>query len=137
MEHYEEKRVFPAQLENLHPMMAFIAESSRKKGFDDKTVEKILLAAEEALVNVISYAYPDSPGDIEIICSVKDDDMIFVFKDNGVPFNPLEDVEEVDVTAPLEERSIGGLGVFMIKQVMDDVSYQRENDMNILSMTKR
>ncbi|MBT3394006.1 MAG: ATP-binding protein [Waddliaceae bacterium] len=140
MEIDEEKKNFPAKLENLHDMMVFVAESAKKQSLEDKNIEEIILAVEEAVANIIKYAYPNSDGDIEIRCSPEGNSGIgitIIIKDKGIPFNPLEHDEEIDVSAPIEEREIGGLGIFMMQKIMDHVLYSRENDSNILTMTKK
>jgi len=137
-----EKKVskrFSAVLDNLHPMMAFISGQSRENGFDEEATQQILLASEEALVNVVSYAYPsEESGDLEIACmSHGKGHMGLVFRDHGLAFNPLNEVKEVDINASIDQREIGGLGVFIIKNTMEDVRYERIDGSNVFSMTKR
>ena len=97
----------------------------------------IKLSLEEVVMNVISYAYEDE-GVHEFEVRVKSDSKRVVIDviDDGRPFDPLHEAAEPDVDAPLEARHIGGLGVFFVKTLMDDVEYRRENDRNRLTMTK-
>ena len=97
----------------------------------------IKLSLEEVVMNVISYAYEDE-GVHEFEVRVKSDSNRVVIDviDDGRPFDPLHEAAEPDVDAPLEARHIGGLGVFFVKTLMDDVEYRRENDRNRLTMTK-
>ena len=106
--------------------------ASSKKEFN-----VIRLVCEELVVNVVDYAYPDDPEgylDVEID---KDDSCLTIrFKDGGTPFNPLER-EMPDITIPLEERRIGGLGIFLTIKMMDEVSYAYVNKENILTIKKK
>jgi len=124
----------PAQLEYLQRFIDFVATCSRKQGSGKKRVYEIELATEEALVNIFNYAYKETNGDVEIICKV-DDNKRFIIEiiDTGIPFNVLS-VEAPDTTAGISERRIGGLGVFLIKEFMDDVQYRHEGNKNILSL---
>lgn len=98
----------------------------------------IKLALEEVVMNVISYAHDDdSAHEFEVrLCSNSEGVVIDVI-DDGRPFDPLHEAAEPDVEATLEARNIGGLGVFFVKTLMDDVEYRRENDRNRLTLTKR
>ena len=114
-----------------------VREFGERNKLSDKIISELTLALEERVVNVISYAYQDSIGhDITINISLKDKDLILEVKDDGQPFNPLE-VPEPDIEKPLEERNIGGLGIFLIKTLMDEVEYKRKEGLNILVMKKK
>jgi serine phosphatase RsbU (regulator of sigma subunit)/anti-sigma regulatory factor (Ser/Thr protein kinase) len=130
-----ERLVFPAKLENLPHMFAFIREGAGRQGFVHEHIDKIQLACEEALVNVISYAYPKAPGDIEITYLNSTSYLEICIIDAGIPFDPLS-LPEPDIHKPIEERTIGGLGIFMMKKIMDEVRYERKGDRNILTLTK-
>ena len=127
---------YPAKLENLDSMIKFITDLAEKSGFTAQHISQIHLAAEEILVNAISYAYSGKNGSVEISCGIGSDDKLLIeIKDSGVPFNPLEKPDP-DITLPLEQRKIGGLGIFMTKKIMDSVSYRRENNKNIVTLKK-
>lgn len=98
----------------------------------------IKMALEEVVMNVISYAYDDgATHEFEVrLCSNSEGVVIDVI-DDGQPFDPLHEAAAPDVEATLEARKIGGLGVFFVKTLMDDVEYRRENDRNRLTLTKR
>ncbi len=98
----------------------------------------IKLALEEVVMNVISYAYDDDADhEFEVrLCSNSERVVIDVI-DDGRPFDPLNEAATPDVEATLDARNIGGLGVFFVKTLMDDVEYRRENDRNRLTLTKR
>ena len=129
---------FPAILEDLDNMIGFIIDSSRDQGLDDSKLSKIKLASEEILVNIINYAYPDSKGDISINCEPLQGErkgISIEIRDSGVEFNILEKTDP-DTTLPMEDRPIGGLGVFLVKQAMDEVEYLREKSQNVVKMVK-
>jgi serine phosphatase RsbU (regulator of sigma subunit)/anti-sigma regulatory factor (Ser/Thr protein kinase) len=130
-----ERITLPAKLENLDKMFAFVREGAGRQGFIQEHIDKIQLACEEALVNVISYAYPGKTGDLEITYLNNDSFLEISIIDSGIPFDPLSRADP-DIHAPMEARGIGGLGIFMIKKIMDDVRYKRENDHNILTLVK-
>lgn len=101
-------------------------------------VFQLNLALEEAVTNVMNYAYPGQEG-MPILLTLEtidgNTDILFTLTDEGIEFNPLEKVEAPDLSLSAEERPIGGLGVFLIKELMKSVEYHRENGKNILTMT--
>ena len=98
-------------------------------------VFQLNLALEEAVSNVINYAYPGQEGmPISLVMNGEDTLFVFTLTDEGIPFNPLES-EEPDLTLGAEERPIGGLGIFLVKQLMEKVEYSRTEGKNILTMT--
>ena len=102
-------------------------------GLDMPQVFQLNLALEEAVVNVISYAYPDTTGDLSLAVQGASNRLTFVLSDQGVAFDPTQQ-EAPNITLPAEERNIGGLGIFLVKQIMKEVTYQRKDDKNILTM---
>ena len=132
-------KVFKASLSNLGVMLNYVEEIARGTGFSDGDINKIRLACEEILVNVINYAYPkvSKSKSIEITCKTKKGKNIAVIiKDDGIAFNPLK-AGNVDTTLPLEQRPIGGLGIFFFLNIMDKFDYKRVRNSNILTMTKK
>lgn len=134
-------RIFPASVECLYDMLSYIKEETKQAGFSPKLIEKIELAAEEAIINIIKYGYHNSKGQIEIaiqrIYSPLGGRTVKIeLRDKGIPYNPLMSPPKVDVKAPLEQRTLGGYGIFFILKIMDEVDYRRENDLNILTLTK-
>jgi serine/threonine-protein kinase RsbW len=124
----------PARLKNMALLVQFISDNARKLGFSGKRVKEIELAAEEALVNIISYAYPDHQGDIKVTCvQHPPESFIIEIEDTGIAFNMLS-LKDPDISAGISEREIGGLGVFLIRKLMDDVHYHRKKGINILSL---
>ncbi len=124
----------PARLESLAPLMAFVEQCAQEHGFEGRRMNEIQLAAEEALVNIFNHAYPpEQIGDVHIHCSGGVDGSLLVeFRDTGVPFD-FEDLKDPDLDASISGRKIGGLGVFLIKKMVDDLSYRRDGDENVLT----
>lgn len=104
--------------------------------FDEMLVPGLNLALEEAVTNVVMYAYPKGTyGYIELSCSCEDGVLKFILCDSGTPFDPTKK-PEVDISAGVEERSIGGLGIHLVRQIMSSVSYEYKDGYNILTMIK-
>lgn len=99
---------------------------------------QITVSIEEIFVNIARYAYPEKAGEMLLGIDYDDCEKIFTFRfrDQGIPFNPL-DKPDPDVTLPAEERKVGGLGIFLMKKNMDGYSYTHENNENILTMWKK
>lgn len=115
---------------------AFVDEVCEEHGCDMETTMRMNLAIEEAVVNVIDYAYPtDTVGSVDIKVTTDDNHMEFVISDSGTPFDPTKK-EDVDISLPVEERRIGGLGIHLVKQLMDKISYERKDGRNVLTLIK-
>lgn len=129
--------VLDNKVEELSKLAGYIEEFADEAGIDPSLAMSLNLALEEAATNVVLYAYPEGThGTLEIIGEVKENILTFFLKDSGVAFDPTEK-EDADVTLGIEERPIGGLGIFLIRQLMDSVSYERKDGQNILKMTKK
>jgi len=122
-----------AKLENLGRFIESVSDCAKARGFEQEEIRKIELAAEEALVNIFRYAYPERPGDVEVSCKLDEGRFTLEIIDSGIPFD-LTAIPDPDVTAGIQERETGGLGIFFIKKMMDEVRYRRENDQNILTL---
>ena len=126
----------PAILENLEKMIDFVVTFAEKEGFQKETLGQIRLACEEALVNVINYAYPGKEGMFAVLCDTAGDGKISIeIADTGIPFDPLS-LPAPDTSLPIEQRKIGGLGIFMVRKIMNEVHYRRDNGYNILTLIK-
>lgn len=130
-------KIFPASLDRLYEMLHFIREQAAIAEFDESKISKIELAVEETVVNIVTYGYPKRNGIIEINCSPSIIDGIkIIIKDKGIPYNPLTNTKKFDPTATLENRDIGGYGIFLILKIMDEVDYKRVENYNVLTLTK-
>jgi len=103
-----------------------------------KIVNQLNLAIEEAVSNIIFYAFSDKREHIiSIILSNNKDNITVQISDDGKSFNILEVDNDIDINASVEEREIGGLGIYILKKMVDVVEYQRKGNMNILKLTKK
>jgi serine/threonine-protein kinase RsbW len=126
--------VVPAHLKSLQKSVAFVSSFTRELGFDPRRLSEIELCVEEVLVNIFNYAYPDEPGEVEISChSGPEGTLTIEIVDSGIPFNILSS-DDPDISLNIDERHVGGLGIYFVKQLMDRVEYRRENNKNFLSM---
>ena len=108
-----------------------------KIGLEDALASKMRLAVEEAVVNVMEYAYPiGEEGEIEVCMTADGECLTVVVTDAGMPFDPTLK-EGVDISLSAEERQIGGLGIHLLRALMDDVHYEYLNGRNTLTLTKR
>ena len=114
---------------------AWLEEVMRGSGFSEEAILDTQLAVEEAITNVIVHGYKESGGEVVITCHVHSDRMEVEIADTAPRFDPLS-MPVPDLDGSIEERRIGGLGVFLIRQVMDGVSYRYENGKNILVLIK-
>jgi anti-sigma regulatory factor (Ser/Thr protein kinase) len=124
----------PARRESLGTLLDFIQDSANKRCRQD-ILNRIRLAAEEALANVFLYAYPSRKQDFVEICLEESEGSTFTIEihDQGIPFNPLS-VANPDTKMDISERKIGGMGIFLIRKMADVVLYERRGDTNILKM---
>ena len=132
------KFVFDANFDNLDEIREIVAEAARQVGFSDKEIYAIQLAADEASSNIIEHAYAGvKGGKLEIDISTSDTKLKIIMRDHGKPFDPAS-VPEPNVKADLSERKIGGLGMYLMRKLMDEVSYESSPETgNILTMIKR
>lgn len=132
------ERVFPAEDTALRDVLGFVEETLESAGCPMKVTMALCVAIEEVFVNVAHYAYGDGKGDVKLAISLSENDSTVIFRmsDKGTPFDPLKRPDP-DITLPVEEKEIGGLGIFITKKTMDTVSYAYKNGENILTMTKK
>lgn len=119
-------------------MNRFLEETAEAFGLDSALLMSLNLVMEEAVSNIIFYAYKDGETgkNIRISMELADDVLTIVLTDTGLAFDPTVR-EDPDVSLPAEERPIGGLGIFLIKKMMDEVAYRREEDTNVFIMRKK
>ena len=125
-----------AKTENLPKVLSFVDGTLEEAGCSMKTQMQIDVAVEEIFVNIASYAYAPGTGDAVIRTETGEDGVTIEFRDRGKPFDPLAKADP-DVTLSAEERQIGGLGIYMVKKSMDEVSYRHEDGENILTIRKK
>lgn len=117
-------------LETVPKAAEFVEEQLTKTGVPVKILNKLLIATDEIYSNIVRYSGADW---VKIQCVDDEENVKLVFSDNGKPYNPLE-TEEPDITATAEEREIGGLGIFMVRRMMDSTDYMYMNEQNILTL---
>ena len=147
----------PNDVQTVPQLAEFVDHVCEEAGFDMVTTMQMNLAIEEAVVNVMNYAYPGATGNVDIEAVIQSGlapdsvpgtlagsvpggfpargTLTFTISDGGVPFDPTAKAE-VDTTLSAEERNIGGLGIHLIRKIMDTISYERSNDRNILTLVK-
>lgn len=127
----------PNNVEDVPQLASFTDEVCEALELEMSLTMSINLALEEAVVNVMSYAYPaGTKGNVNIEAEADEEWLKFVISDNGVPFDPTEK-EEVDTTLNAEERPIGGLGIHLVRQIMDSINYEFIDDKNVLTLKKK
>jgi serine/threonine-protein kinase RsbW len=123
-----------ATIENLDELIRFVDDCAHGCVASDRRKLEIRLAVEEALMNIISHAYPEGPGDVEVSCGTDDGGrMIVEISDAGIPFDPHSRTNP-DVSSDIDDRQIGGLGILLIRKYVDDVRYRRDADKNVLTL---
>lgn len=126
-------KLFAARVENLSAVNAFVEKCADRFGLDAKKKFGLLLALEEAFVNICSYAYPDGEGAAEVSCECCAAGFVMEISDKGSPFDVLS-LPDPDTTSEIMDRQVGGLGIHFIRTLSDRVSYRRENGHNVLRM---
>ena len=128
----------PAVLENVPVVMDRIIEAAARVGLDESTLQQIRLVVDEACANVVTHAYEGmEPGDMEITCAHSSQACMIQVRDWGQGF-ALECVPIPDLDCSLDERNLGGLGLFLIRHFMDRVEYSRDaKSGNVLTMIKK
>lgn len=132
------KLTVPAKIENLQKVMDFLGDQLDSVDYVMKARLQLELSIEEAYVNIVNYAYESEEGEVLICCNVGESPLKITmqFIDYGKPYNPLEN-EDPDLSLNAEEKEIGGLGIFLIKKNVDDISYEYCDGKNILTIQKK
>ena len=130
--------IFPAHFNQLEIIRDFVNQASMDAGMDEEGRCAIEMAVDEACSNIIEHAYKGMvPGDIECTCDHDAHRMTIILRDHGKPFDP-DTVDTPDLTNPLSKRKIGGLGVYLINSLMDEVRYEAQSETgNILTLVRR
>ena len=126
-----------ADISQLDQVLAFADDILEGVDCPEETKIQIDIAIEEIFINIARYAYPDGEGyvGIEVKADSSAGSVQIVFKDEGIPYNPLEN-KDPDISLSAEERPIGGLGIFMVKESMDEISYEYKDGKNLLTIKK-
>ena len=134
---YQRSITLPNDVQTIPQLARFSDTVCEAAGLDMEMCMKMNLAIEEAVVNVMNYAYPKGvEGTVSIDATISDEGLKFVISDSGKPFDPTARAE-VDTTLPADKRGIGGLGIHLFRQIMDQTSYEYINGRNVLSLLKK
>jgi anti-sigma regulatory factor (Ser/Thr protein kinase) len=128
---------FPAEIQELHRILKWVRTRLAAGGVSRALADKLELASEEAIVNVILHGYPKKKGEVEIAIKWSGTQVSITIRDSGPPFNPLKKIPKGVPLAPIEEREPGGLGIYLIQQIADELHYSREGGENVLIISKR
>lgn len=129
--------VLPNDVREVPRLNAFVEEVCQTVGFDEIVTMQVKVAVEEAVVNVMKYAYPmGQRGDVTVEAASNDVRLKFTIIDSGKPFDPTVQAE-VDTTLSATERNIGGLGIHIMRQNMDSINYERMDNLNVLTLRKK
>jgi len=127
----------PNDVQHVPQLSMFVEDICTAINLDEMTMLQMNLAIEEAVVNVMNYAYPEGVnGHVDIEVTATDEWLTFVITDTGKPFDPTKSAE-VDITLSAEERRIGGLGIHLVRRLMDDIQYEYVDGHNILTLRKK
>ena len=124
-------------VKEVHALSVFLGSICEDMHFDELTTTGVNLAVEEAVVNVMNYAYPDGDrGHILLEAFADETALTFVLRDWGIPFDPTA-AEDVDVVQHAQKRKVGGLGIHLIRHYMDNIAYERSDGQNVFKMIKK
>ena len=124
------------EVEELDKLAALVEEVAAELNLDPELEMNLNLALEEVVSNVILYAYPpDEEGTVSVVAKCDGKTLVFIITDRGKEFDPTK-VKDADVTLSAEDRQIGGLGIYIVRNIMNKVVYQRLDGSNVLTLTK-
>ena len=133
----EKKLVLKNEISEINKLATFVEELSEELDLTPDLVFNLNLVLEEAVSNVILYAYPkEEQQEISLSAVMSDNNLVFVLTDSGKEFDPTQ-APDADITLSAEERQIGGLGIFLIRQIMNQIEYQRIDGKNVLTLGKQ
>jgi len=130
-------KTFPGRFDSLKDISEFARQAAEASGFDEDTVYQVQLAVDEACSNIIEHAYGgEGHGDIECTCRAEPSGLTVTLRDKGRPFDPTS-VPEPSLHTDLQDRQMGGLGVYLIRKLMDEVHFKCTDSGNVLTLVKR
>ena len=133
----EKSIILANDIAELGKLAQFIEEIGEDFSLSPDIVFNLNLVLEEAVVNVINYAYPkEEHQSIYLSAKLLEDSIVFVLTDTGLEFDPTK-APDADITLSADDRPIGGLGIFLIRQIMNEVKYERIDGKNVLTLEKR
>lgn len=135
--YFKKELMTKSSTENLSMIRDFVIDLAFDAGFDEKITKKIALAVDEAVTNIIKHAYKHSPnGDIKIYVEYRNDKLKITIQDKGIHFNP-DTIQKPDIQELLRKKQIGGLGIYIMRNLMDEVKYSNpNNDTNEVVLVK-
>ena len=123
---------------NIEAITAFVDRALKAENCPARPLMQLHIAIDEIVSNISRYAYSSGAGDVTVLIDFDEESrtVILKFTDEGVPFDPTQ-AADPDLTLPVEKRKAGGLGIFLVRRIMDDVRYHRENGKNVLTIRKK
>lgn len=133
----EKSIILKNDISEIGRLYSFIEDVGESYSLSQEVIFNLNLVLEEAVVNIISYAYPKEEHEqIYLSAKIQDDSIVFVLTDTGKEFDPTAS-SDPDINLSAEDREIGGLGIFLIRQIMNEVKYERIDGKNILTLEKK
>lgn len=126
-----------SKIEDIEAVTKFVQTELQSLGCSGHAVMQIKMAIDEIFGNICYYAYGSKTGPVKVSVGMDDErkTAVLTFSDNGIPYNPLEaDIPDIELDG--EERPVGGLGIFIVREMMDDITYEYKDGKNILCLTK-
>ena len=129
--------IVPADRGEFAVLQQWLTSISAELNIQERIKKQLMICCDEIFTNIASYAYPDENGSVAVTVEFVSEtqSLRIIFSDSGAAFNPLE-ISETDTGSALSERKIGGLGIFMVKKMMDSIEYCRQDGKNVLTLTK-
>lgn len=129
----EEKKIFPAKIDQIPDITEYVSGFAQDANLHPKQLIHLQVAIDEVVANICQYAYQKPPGEIMVNIESGEGKFTVDFIDEGIPFDPLS-ADEPDINAEIAERDAGGLGIFLVRRLIDEVHYKREESKNTLTL---
>lgn len=131
------KKTFSANIENLYPILDWVRKELKNIAISSSNIKKLELVIEEVIVNIISHSYKTKESTINIFLDLSNKQFVKIqIQDSGPAFNPILEEISIDPEVSVEEKEIGGLGIFLVRKYTDDLIYERKKSKNILTLIK-